>query len=94
MTRRVMGPFNRVEGDLEVQLDIADGRVRNAWVTSPLYRGFERMLVGKDPRDAEKQPGPSERALIDAPVRPDEREPLAVQHIVRSFDPCMVCTVH
>lgn len=52
MTRRVMGPFNRVEGDLEVQLDIADGRVRNAWVTSPLYRGFERMLVGKDPRDA------------------------------------------
>lgn len=52
MTRRVMGPFNRVEGDLEVQLDIADGRVRNAWVISPLYRGFERMLVGKDPRDA------------------------------------------
>ena len=28
MTRRlVMGPFNRVEGDLEVTLDIADGVV-------------------------------------------------------------------
>jgi Ni,Fe-hydrogenase I large subunit len=52
MTRRVIGPFNRVEGDLEVKIDIDDGNVVDAWVTSPLYRGFERMLVGKDPRDA------------------------------------------
>lgn len=52
MTRRVLGPFNRVEGDLEVKIDIEQGKVSNAWVTSPLYRGFEQMLVGKDPRDA------------------------------------------
>ncbi len=52
MTRRILGPFNRVEGDLEVQVDIEDGAVRAAWVNSPLYRGFESMLVGKDPRDA------------------------------------------
>ncbi len=52
MTRRILGPFNRVEGDLEVQVDIADGAVRGAWVNSPLYRGFERILHGKDPRDA------------------------------------------
>ena len=52
MTRWVIGPFNRVEGDLEVKIDIDDGRVTEAWVTSPLYRGFEHMLVGKDPRDA------------------------------------------
>jgi len=52
MTRRIMGPFNRVEGDLEVKIDIDDGRVSDARVTSPLYRGFEQMLVGKDPRDA------------------------------------------
>ena len=52
MSRRIVGPFNRVEGDLEVQLDIADGRVRDAWVVSPLYRGFEQILHGKDPRDA------------------------------------------
>jgi two-component system sensor histidine kinase HupT/HoxJ len=25
---------------------------------------------------------------------PGESTPVAVQHIVRSFDPCMVCTVH
>ena len=50
--RRILGPFNRVEGDLEVQIEIVDGRVAAAWVNSPLYRGFEQMLVGKDPRDA------------------------------------------
>jgi Ni,Fe-hydrogenase I large subunit len=52
MSRRVVGPFNRVEGDLEVHLDIDGDRVRDARVVSPLYRGFEQMLHGKDPRDA------------------------------------------
>lgn len=52
MSRRIIGPFNRVEGDLEVQLDIRDGRVEEAWVVSPMYRGFEQMLQGKDPLDA------------------------------------------
>ncbi|MFG1394419.1 nickel-dependent hydrogenase large subunit [Xanthobacter agilis] len=51
-TRLVVGPFNRVEGDLEVRLDIADGAVRAAYVSSPLFRGFERILEGRDPRDA------------------------------------------
>jgi hydrogenase large subunit len=41
-----------VEGDLEVQIEIADDHVSSAWVNAPLYRGFEQMLVGKDPRDA------------------------------------------
>lgn len=52
MSRIVIGPFNRVEGDLEVSLEIADGRVAAAYVNSPMYRGFERILDGKDPRDA------------------------------------------
>lgn len=51
-TRRVVGPFNRVEGDLEIRLDIADGRVAAAYVNSPLYRGFEQILQGKLPADA------------------------------------------
>ena len=52
MTRRIVGPFNRVEGDLEVHLDIEDGAVRDAWVRSPLFRGFEKILESRDPRDA------------------------------------------
>jgi len=50
--RRVVGPFNRVEGDLEVSLAISDGRVAAAYVNSPLYRGFEQILQGKLPADA------------------------------------------
>jgi hydrogenase large subunit len=52
MTRLVVGPFNRVEGDLEVALTVEDGHVRRAEVNAPLYRGFEQMLLGRDPRDA------------------------------------------
>lgn len=52
MSRRIIGPFNRVEGDLEVRLEVGDGQVTEAWVVSPLYRGFEQILHGKDPRDA------------------------------------------
>ena len=52
MTRIVVGPFNRVEGDLEVTLDVDAGVVREARVTTPLYRGFETMLVGRPPADA------------------------------------------
>ena len=51
-SRRIVGPFNRVEGDLEVQLEIGAGQVRQAWVNSPLYRGFEQILLGKTPSDA------------------------------------------
>lgn len=52
MSRRIVGPFNRVEGDLEVTLDIESGRVRAAYVNSPMYRGFEQILAGKHPLDA------------------------------------------
>ncbi len=52
MSRRIVGPFNRVEGDLEVTLDIDEGRVVAAYVNAPLYRGFEQILQGKAPHDA------------------------------------------
>lgn len=52
MTRLVIGPFNRVEGDLEVTLEVSEGHVREARVTTPLYRGFEQILVGRPAMDA------------------------------------------
>ncbi|WP_298496064.1 nickel-dependent hydrogenase large subunit [uncultured Maritimibacter sp.] len=52
MSQLIVGPFNRVEGDLEVRLAVDEGRVSAAHVNAPLYRGFEVMLLGKDPRDA------------------------------------------
>ena len=50
--RLLVGPFNRVEGDLEVQLSVADGQVQEAHVTATMYRGFEQILPGRDPHDA------------------------------------------
>jgi uptake hydrogenase large subunit len=52
MTRRVLGPFNRAEGCLEIKLDIEEGVINDAYVVSPMFRGFEQILHGKDPRDA------------------------------------------
>jgi hydrogenase large subunit len=51
-TTLLVGPFNQVEGDLEARLTIAEGRVQAAHVNAPLFRGFEMILAGKDPRDA------------------------------------------
>ena len=52
MTRLIVGPFNRVEGDLELTLDIADNRVAQARVATTLYRGFEQILAGRPAGDA------------------------------------------
>ena len=50
--KTVLGPLNRVEGDLEIRVEVTDGRVQQAWVNSPLFRGFEVILQGKAPMDA------------------------------------------
>lgn len=51
-SRRILGPFNRVEGDLEIQVEVEQDTITRAWVNSPLFRGYEQILHGKDPRDA------------------------------------------
>jgi len=45
------------------------------------------------PRDDKGVRGPWEEALIGVPVR-DEGNPVEAGHVIRSFDPCLVCTVH
>lgn len=52
MSRLIVGPFNRVEGDLEVQLEITDQQVQSARINATLFRGFEHMLQGRPPLDA------------------------------------------
>jgi hydrogenase large subunit len=52
MSRITVGPFNRVEGDLEISLEMENGRVAAAYVNSPLFRGFEQILVGREAMDA------------------------------------------
>ncbi len=45
------------------------------------------------PRDDAGSRGPLEEALVGTPVR-DPENPVELGQVVRSFDPCLVCTVH
>lgn len=45
------------------------------------------------PRDAGGTPGPMEQALEGTPVK-DRDNPFEIVRIVRSFDPCLACSVH
>ncbi len=100
MTELLVGPFNRVEGDLEVRLDVQNGAVKEAYANSPLFRGFEMMLRGRDPRDALtltpricgicsiSQSAAAARALADAAgVQPTEQGALvaAILHGVENL---------
>ena len=44
-----ISPVGRVEGDLDVRVDITDGVVTNAWTSAEMFRGFEVILKDKDP---------------------------------------------
>jgi hydrogenase large subunit len=45
------------------------------------------------PRDADGVRGPWEEALVGTCLT-DPAHPIEAEHVVRSFDPCLVCTVH
>jgi hydrogenase large subunit len=52
MARLVVDPVTRVSGHLRLEVDVADGAVRDAWAAGTMFRGVERLLLGRDPRDA------------------------------------------
>ena len=52
MARVVIDPITRIEGHLKIEVEVANGKVTNAWSSSTLFRGIEIMLQGRDPRDA------------------------------------------
>ncbi len=45
------------------------------------------------PRDGSEQLGPIEQALVGSPIV-DQEDPVELGHVARSFDSCLVCTVH
>jgi Ni,Fe-hydrogenase I large subunit len=48
----VFSPFTRVEGDLRLGVEIGDGVVVSACASGTLFRNFENLLRGREPRDA------------------------------------------
>jgi hydrogenase large subunit len=52
MARIVVDPVTRIEGHLRVDAEVDGGYVRKAWSSGQMFRGIERILQGRDPRDA------------------------------------------
>ena len=49
--RIVIDPITRIEGHLRVEAEIKDGKVVNAYCSSTMIRGMEKIVEGRDPRD-------------------------------------------
>jgi hydrogenase large subunit len=45
-------PVTRIEGHLKAEVEVKDGVVVDARVFGGMFRGFEQILIGRDPRDA------------------------------------------
>lgn len=53
MSKRItVDPISRIEGHLRVDVEVDNGAVSNAWASCTMWRGIERILVGRDPREA------------------------------------------
>ena len=50
--RVAIDPVTRIEGHLKVEVEVKDGKVVDARCTGGMFRGFENILKGRDPRDA------------------------------------------
>ncbi len=50
--RIVVDPVTRIEGHLRIEAEIKDGKITDAYSSGTMVRGIERILQGRDPRDA------------------------------------------
>jgi Ni,Fe-hydrogenase I large subunit len=83
---RGWGATEAIRGALCHWIEIEDGRIKNYQIVAPTT-----WNVG--PRTDNGERGPIEEALVGAPVA-DPRDPVEVGHVCRSYDSCLVCTVH
>ncbi len=49
--RIVIDPITRIEGHLRIEAEIKNGEVVNAYSSSTMVRGMEKIVEGRDPRD-------------------------------------------
>jgi hydrogenase large subunit len=52
MTRIVVDPVTRLEGHLRVEAVVENGVITDAFSSGTMIRGLEKILIGRDPRDA------------------------------------------
>ena len=80
------GLVEAARGGLGHWLTIRDGKIAGYQIVAPTTWNFS-------PRDAAGVAGPLEQALVGTASAVEDPS-AAVYHVVRSYDPCMVCTVH
>jgi hydrogenase large subunit len=80
------GATEAARGALADWIVIEDNKIKNYQVVTPTA-----WNIG--PRDGSDVLGPMEQALIGSPIR-DIDDPVELGHVARSFDSCLVCTVH
>jgi hydrogenase large subunit len=81
-----VGLVEAARGGLGHWLTVRKGRIASYQIVAPTTWNFS-------PRDTGRVPGPLEQALVG--TASGEGDPsAAIYHVVRSYDPCMVCTVH
>ena len=80
------GATEAARGALQDWIVIEDGKIENYQVITPTA-----WNIG--PRDAEGSVGPMEQALVGTPIA-DIEDPVELGHVARSYDSCLVCTVH
>jgi hydrogenase large subunit len=81
-----VGLVEAPRGTLGHWIRVEEGKVQNYQIITPTGWNLS-------PRDSDGCPGPLEEALVGAPV-PNPDRPVAMSHVVKSFDPCLFCTVH
>ena len=83
---RGWGATEAARGALCHWIEVEGGRIRNYQIIAPTT-----WNIG--PRGDDGTRGPMENALIGTPIA-DVQDPVEVGHVCRSYDSCLVCTVH
>ena len=52
MARIVVDPVTRIEGHLRIEAVVENGIITDAYSAGTMVRGLEKILIGRDPRDA------------------------------------------
>lgn len=52
MARVVVDPVTRIEGHLRIEAEVNQGTISQAYSSCTMWRGVEKILLGRDPRDA------------------------------------------
>lgn len=80
------GLIEAPRGSLGHWIKIKDAKIERYQIITP-------TAWNASPRDSSGERGPWEQAMVGTEIK-NQDNPVEVDHIIRSFDPCLVCTVH